>query len=125
MNDKVHEALEKLLFKAFESGWFDNTGDLGDGWSERKDELLSELDAALATLPGPREQEPVLKAARAELGRLGNALNWDNPITEVTSGVINAISNQYGTGVLDDDTDSDAVAEYLARASPTPAQDKE
>jgi hypothetical protein len=60
----------------------------------------------------------VLRVAYAELGRLGNALNWDEPCTLATSGVMNAITNQYGTGVLDKRPDEEAIRDYLARATP-------
>ena len=60
----LREALEELLFTAFESGWFDNTGDLGEGWRERKGELLEELSAALAASRTAETGEPEAKTLR-------------------------------------------------------------
>lgn len=40
--------LEKLLYDAFEAGWFDNHTDIADAWVERKAELLPARGSSLA-----------------------------------------------------------------------------
>ena len=50
LREQVAEIVDHGLFAAFESGWFDNTGDIGDGWSEVKDDLIVEMRAKLCAL---------------------------------------------------------------------------
>lgn len=40
------------------------------------------------------------EVARRELGRIGNALNWEPPIEQGTVDAMNALWNQYRTGAI-------------------------
>jgi len=53
IRERVAGEVEDVLFSAFEAGWFDNTGDIGEAWSERKADLL-DLVAARVRKGGSR-----------------------------------------------------------------------